>query len=379
MSTTQHTVCSMMAVVVEISGAKWLVASYGGGQAQPRRKSLAQEQPQQRFEALVEEIRTARQRVGVAEDARVVVAYEAGQEGFWLVRALKQAGMEAEVIDPVSLPVERRARRAKTDRLDAQALVVALWRYLQGDRRALRMVRVPSEDEEDSREWQRERDRLKQQAQGCADRIRKKLRTHGIWILPKHWGAALRGGELRTFAGQPLGKHLQQALVMELERLELAQGKLKELEKRAAELCVSARQRIEALVQLCGIGRCGARALSTQLYWRTFENGRQVGACVGMVGVPYDSGVLRQDQGISKVGDPKLRALLVELSWLWLRYQPRSAITQWFVRRTQGAGQRGKRVMIVAVARRLAVALWRYVAQGIVPPGARFKAVLATM
>jgi transposase len=379
MSTTQHTECLMMAVMVEISGANWLVASYAGGQARPRRKSLAQEQPQQRFEALLEEIATARKRLGVAQDARVVVAYEAGQEGFWLVRALRGAGIEAEVIDPVSLPVARRARRAKTDRLDAEALVVALWRYLQGDRQALRMVRVPSEEEEDSREWQRERDRLKQQAQGCADRIRKKLRTHGIWVLPKHWGVALRGAELRTFAGKPLGHTLQQMLVMELERLELAQAKLQALEKMAAELCAAARQRIDALVQLCGIGRCGARALSTQLYWRTFENGRQVGACVGMVGVPYDSGVLRQDQGISKVGDPKLRALLVELSWLWLRYQPNSAITQWFMRRTQGAGRRGKRVMIVAVARRLAVALWRYLAQGIVPEGARLKAALATM
>jgi transposase len=375
MSTTQQT---MMAVMVEISGANWLVASYAGGHVRPRRKSLAQGQARERFEGLVEEIQLARKRLGVLEGARVVVAYEAGQEGFWLVRALRRAGIEADVIDPVSLQVDRRARRAKTDRLDVEALVSALWRYLQGERQALRMVRVPSEDEEDSREWQRERDRLKKEVQGCADRIRKKLRTHGIWVLPKHWGAALRAGELRTFAGQPLGTQLQQALVMELERMELAQAKLQALEKTAGDLCTSARQRIEALVQLRGIGRCGARALSTQLYWRQFDNGRQVGACVGLVGVPYDSGLLRQDQGISKVGDPKLRALLVELSWLWLRYQPNSAIAQWFRQRTEGAGRRGKRVMIVAVARRLAVALWRYVAAGIVPEGAQFKAAVAS-
>jgi transposase len=376
MSTTQQT---MMAVVVEISGANWLVASYAGGHVRPRRKSLTQGQARERFEALVEEIQRARKRLDVLEGARVVVAYEAGQEGFWLVRALRRAGIEAEVIDPVSLQVDRRARRAKTDRLDVEALVSALWRYLQGERQALRMVRVPSEEEEDSREWQRERDRLKKEAQGCTDRIRKKLRTHGIWGLPTHWGAALRAGELRTFAGQPLGNQLQRALVMELERLELAQAKLQALEKTAGELCASARQRIETLVQLKGIGQCGARALSTQLYWRQFDNGRQVGACVGLVGVPYDSGVLRQDQGISKAGDPRLRALLVELSWLWLRYQPNSAIAQWFRQRTEGSGRRGKRVMIVAVARRLAVALWRYVAAGIVPEGARFKAAVATV
>ena len=375
MSTTQQ----MMAVVVEISAANWLVASYGGGHAQPRRKSLAQEQPKQRFEALVEEIASARKRLGLSQDARVVVAYEAGQEGFWLVRALRQVGIEAEVIDPVSLQVDRRARRAKTDRLDAQALVMALWRYLQGEGQALRLVRVPSEEEEDSREWQRERDRLKQEAQGCGDRIRKKLRTHGIWVLGKGWGKALRDAQLRTFRGEPLGAMLHSTLVMELERLELAQAKLQALEKLTAQLCTPARQRIERLVQLRGIGQCGARALSTQLYWRKFGNGRQVGACVGMVGMPYDSGVLRQDQGISKAGDPKLRALLVQLSWLWLRHQPHSAIAQWYWRRTQGAGRRGKRVMIVAVARRLAVALWRYLAEGLVPQGAQLKALASAV
>src|SRR5262249_28189566 len=154
-------------------------------------KSLTQEQPRQRVSALLEEIALARKRHSVSEDCRVVVAYEAGQEGFWLVRALREAGLETEGIDPVSLQVDRRARRAKTDRLDAEALVLALWRHLQGEKLALRLVRVPSEEDEDSREWQRERDRLKKELQGCTDRIRKKLRTHGIWELGKHWERAL--------------------------------------------------------------------------------------------------------------------------------------------------------------------------------------------
>lgn len=372
MSTTQQ----VMAVAVEISAAKWLVASYGGGQGQARYKSLTQEQPSQRLAALVEEIERARKRLGLSEEARVVVGYEAGQEGFWLARALWRLGIEAEVIDPVSLQVDRRARRAKTDRLDVRGLVMGLWRYLQGEREALRMVRVPSEQEEDSREWQRERDRLKQEVRSCTDRIWKKLRTQGIWERPKDWKQRLRGGELRRIKDEPLERMLQLTLVMELERLELAQAKLQELEGLVAQLCAPALQRIERLVLLRGVGQVGARALSTQLYWRTFDNGRQVGACVGLVGTPYDSGVMRQDQGISKAGNPKLRALLVELSWLWLRYQPHSAITQWYRRRTQGAGARGKRVMIVGVARRLAVALWRYLAEGLVPQGAQLKAAV---
>jgi transposase len=372
MSTTLTTVC-LMVMAIEIASAKWVVASTGGGERKIRRKVLSQEGIRERFEALRGEIIEARRKLGLPEDARVVVGYEAGHEGFWLYRALREAGIAAEVIDPVSLQVDRRARRAKTDRLDAEALTMALWRYVNGEALALRMVRVPSESAEDAREWQRERDRLQGERRACSDRIVKKLRTQGLWELPKSWRSDLREGRLRTFAGNPLGGTLQHAMCVELDRLELVERKLKEIEAKAKELGPVSAQQIATLQGLRGIGSAGARALSLQLFWRDFNNRREVGACVGMVGTPYDSGTLRQDQGISKAGDPRLRALLVELSWLWLRLQPNSAITQWFHARTQGAGKRGRRIMIVAVARKLAIALWRYLKHGEVPQGATMK------
>lgn len=372
MSTTLTTVC-LMVVAIEIASAKWVVASTGGGDRKIRRKVLSQEGIGERFAALLAEILEARRKLGVGEAARVVVGYEAGHEGFWLYRALREAGIEAEVIDPVSLQVDRRSKRAKTDRLDAEALALALWRYVNGEQRALRMVRVPSEAAEDAREWQRERDRLMSEKRACSDRIAKKLRTQGLWALPEDWRSQLREGGLRTFAGQPLGESLRHAMTIELDRLELVERKLKELTAKVGELDPASAARIASLQGLRGIGSAGARGLSLLLFWREFSNRREVGACVGMAGTPYDSGTMRQDQGISKGGDPRLRALLVELSWLWLRLQPNSAITQWYHERTQGAGKRGRRIMIVAVARRLAIALWRYVKHGEVPKGATLK------
>lgn len=376
MATILNTVC-LMAMAIEISAAKWIVASVANSTSKIRRKSLDQEQAKARFEALLEEITTARKHLQVPEEARVLVAYEAGQEGFWLVRALRARGIEAEVIDPVSLPVDRRARRVKTDRVDAEALTAALWRYASGDCRALRMVRVPDEAAEASREWQRERDRLEGERRGCTDRIVKKLRTQGIWPLPKTWRADLRAQRLHLFSGKALPAMLSAMLSIELDRLEAAEAKLKELQEQLALLDPAARARIDALVRLRAVGPVGARGLATLLFWRDFDNRRQVGACVGLVGTPYDSGTMRQDQGISKAGDPKLRALLVEMAWMWLRYQPDSALSSWFTQRTQGGGKRARRVMIVAVARKLAIALWRYLKHGEIPQGARLKACAA--
>jgi transposase len=364
-----------MAVAIEIASAKWVVGSFAGGKV--RRKVLSAEGPGERLEALLAEIVEALVKFDLSAETRVVVGYEAGQEGFWLLRALVARGIEAVVVDPVSVQVDRRAKRAKTDRLDADALAVGLWRYARSEPGALRVVRVPGEEAEDSREWQRERDRLSAERRGLTDRIGKKLRTHGIWVLAGDWRAALREDRLRGFSGRPLGPQLRAALVIELERLELVECKLKEMRAQAATLDQTTCERIEKLQRLRGIGATGARALAMLLFWRMFKNRREVGACIGAVGTPYESGTMQRDQGISKVGDARLRALLVELSWLWLRLQPDSAITRWFAQRTQGAGARGRRVMIVAVARRLAIALWRYVTQGEVPAGATLKTLPA--
>lgn len=363
-----------LAVAVEIAAAKWVVVSTASGAQKQRRRVLSQETLQERLAALVEEIGVALAKFAAPADARVVVAYEAGQEGFWLVRALRERGLDAQVIDPVSLQVDRRARRAKTDRLDGESLSMALWRWQAGDAQALRMVRVPSVEDEDAREWQRERDRLAQECRSLRERIVKKLRTQGVWSLGKDWRQQLREGRLCTWEGVPLGQVLGAALAAELSRLEQVEAQLKAWEEQLEEVPEPILERIGQLACLRGIGRVGSRALGLGLFWRDFDNRRQVGACVGLVGTPYDSGTMRRDQGISKAGDPRLRALLVEISWLWLRLQPDSAITRWFHERTQGAGKRGRRVMIVAVARKLAVALWRYLKFGEIPAGAVLKA-----
>jgi len=368
MSTTPVQFCPMLAVAVEMSGAKWLVGSCAG--VKLRRKTLSEDSAQARMEALVAEVEVALKKFGGDEHTRVVIAYEAGQEAFWLQRMLISRDMNAEVIDPVSLKVDRRGKRAKTDRLDVEALARALYAWMLGDTTALRMVRTPSKEDEDNREWQRERDRLQSERRSCLDRIGKKLRTQGIW----HWDfASLRDGMLRCADGTPLGPMLQQAMEMELDRVELAQAKLALLEDQVEQLTPKASQCIEQLTSLRGIGEVGGRGLALKLYWREFENRRQVGACTGLVNMAYDSGTMRQDQGISKQGDPSLRALLVELSWLWLQYQPDSAISGWFKKRTEGQGKRHKRTMIVAVARRLAIALWRYLKTGEAPEGAVLK------
>lgn len=361
----------VLAVAIEIASAKWVVTSVAGGRK--RRKVLSEEGIGDRFKALVREVEEARRRLGVGAEDRVVVAYEAGQEGFWLVRALVGCGLEAHVIDPVSLKVDRRSRRAKTDRLDAEALAKALWRFAMGDRDELRMVRVPGRSDEDAREWQRARDRLADARRSGLDRIRKKLRTQGIWELPARWRVLLREGTLRGFGGDALGSQLQAALVIELDRLELVESRLRELDRDLSRLDPAVCERIERLALLRGIGKCGSRALAVGLFWRDFDNRRQVGASVGLVGTPYASGTMQQDQGISKAGPPRLRALLVELAWLWLRLQPNSAITRWYRARTEGSGARGRRVMIVAVARKLVIALWRYLKYGEIPAGAVLK------
>jgi transposase len=377
MSTTLTQVCPKLVVAVEMSSAKWLTASWAGGALKPRRKGLAEETPLTRFEALVAEVGEALRHFGLAPDAPVVVAYEAGQEGFWLVRALRARGIKAEVIHPTSLRVDRRARRAKTDRLDAQALVVSLWQHFHGDPDALRFVHVPSVQAEDEREWQRERDRLEGERRSCRDRITKKLRTQGIWMKGAAWREALRVGTLRTLAGTPLEPMLLGMLQIELARMEAAEQHLRDLEARLAHLAPATRQRIDHLRGMVSVGPITAHRLALQLLWRNFSNRRQVGACMGLVGVPYDSGVTRRDQGISHEGEASLRAGAIELSWLWLRHQPDSEITQWYERRTQGAGARGRKAMIVAVARRLMISLWRYFKFGEVPKGARLRNVCA--
>jgi transposase len=307
--------------------------------------------------------------------------YEAGQDGFWISRELQKRNYKVVIVDPASIPVERQARRAKTDRLDAIRLLCCLRGWLRGERDRLHVVRVPEVKAEEMRHLVRDRGQLQKEIGQHRDRIRKLLRTVGCWVqVGPAFAVQLERGEVVCHDGAALSPCLRQRLTRECERLDLVTRQLKELEAKLPEqLPEATAQSVAALKRLRGIGQVGAHRLVLELFWRRFNNARQVGSCVGLVPQPYDSGQSRVDQGISKQGNRRVRSLLIEMAWMWLRYQPDSALTHWFIRRTAtgardpSTGKRGRRVAIVAVARKLVIALWRYLKDGVVPDGAELK------
>jgi transposase len=366
-----------LGVSLELSNKSWKLAFNDGRHERPSTGSAAALRPKERFEQVLERIAAVKRKWCLPADCRVVVIYEAGQDGFWIERALRQQGIEVLVVDAASIPVSRQARRAKTDRLDALLLLDTLWDWLQGKRHQIRMVHAPSAEAEAQRQLPRDRGQLQKEVGQHRDRIRKLLRTIGCWDeLTGDVGDRLTQGQLRTWDDQPVSQPLQERLLREWERLQLVQAQLNSLERGLMEqLPAPLQDKIRQLALLSGIGWVGAMRLVLELYWRNFHNRRQVGCCVGLVSQPYDSGDSRVDQGISKQGNRRVRSLLIELAWMWLRYQPDSAMAQWFAKRTAGnaANKRGKRIAIVAVARRLAIALWRYLTDGVVPQGAHLK------
>ena len=368
----------VLAVSLELAGAKWKVALHDGRRDHPAVHTVAQPQAAARLQAALDLIEQQKEKWLLPADVRLVISYEAGQDGFWIYRTLQAHGIKCYVVDPASIPVERHKRRAKTDRLDAIKLVINLRAWLRGERDRMHAVHVPSPQDEASRHLMRDRGQLQKEVLQHCDRMRKLLATLGCWdeVDNKNFAGRLARDEVKCHDGAPLPPELQQRLLRECDRLALARQQLAALEKtRQASVPEPARARSDALARLKGIGEVGASRLALELFWREFSNRRQVGACVGLVPQPYDSGESQTDQGISKQGNRRVRALLVEMAWTWLRYQPGSALTQWFNRRTQGTGanRRARRIAIVAVARRLAIALWRYLKDGVIPEGAHLK------
>lgn len=310
----------------------------------------------------------------------VVCCYEAGYDGFWLHRVLLAAGLEAHVMDPASLQVNRRARRAKTDRIDARALLRALMAYCRGDRGVCSMVRVPTPEEEDARRVNRERERLVKERTQHVNRIRGLLAGQGISdFRPGRRDAARRLAGLVTGDGRPLPPSLKGEIERHLERLALLERQIAALESRRDAVFDSPARRgsndakIQQLARLKAIGPAFSTVLVREVFYRRFENRRQLGAYSGLTPSPFASGDTRHDQGISKAGNPRARTTLVELAWMWLRYQPQSALSRWFHERVQGGAGRIKRITIVALARKLLIALWRYLEHGLVPDGALLK------
>jgi transposase len=359
-------------VSLELAVRRWKVALEGPSRANPSVFSVDASNLWDRLQQLLQRLSEFKARWGLPAGCRVTLIYEAGQDGFWIARALQAQGLQVIVVDPASVPVARHARRAKTDRLDALKLLEVLRGWLRGERSELRVLHIPSEAAEAQRLMTRERGLLQKEINQHVDRIVKRLRLYGCSAeVDACFVERLTAGQIRQADGRPVPEELWAWLMRECERLELARRQLRELEKTLLpELPEEQRSKVAALDRLDGIGWVGATRLVLELFWRDFGNRRQVGACVGLVPQPYDSGDSHIDQGISKQGNRRVRSLLIEMAWFWLRYQPASEISQWFARRTSGAGKRGRRIAIVAVARRLAIALWRYLRDGVVPAGA---------
>lgn len=324
---------------------------------------------------LSREVEAARKKLATTERGEVISCHEAGRDGFSVHRALEQRGLRSMVVDPSSIEVNRRKRQAKTDRLDAKKLVRQLMRYTGGDTDSLRVVRVPSVEQEDERRLSRERERLQKEMFGHTNRIKSLLATQGI-------KEKLKRDVVEQLKGIELPPQLKQELVREGKRLALAQQQLNEIDTERKERLRNPEGDEQALktlslAHLCGVGTVSAWVLVAELFgWRTFKNRKQVGACVGLTPTPFSTEDGHREQGISKAGNKRPRRVLNELAWLWLRYQPDSALTQWFKQRWGAAGGRARKVGITALSRRLVIVLWQYVEHGVVPPGAKEKKIV---
>jgi transposase len=306
---------------------------------------------------------------------RVACCFEAGYDGFWLHRWLCARGVENRVLDAASLLVDRRARRAKTDRLDAAGLLRALMALERGEARVCRVVHVPTPEQEDARRRSRERARLVVERGQHTSRIKGLLMTQGIRDFePTRRDWQERFEALRDPDGQPLAPCLRAELLRECRRLRQVMEMVAEVEAEQQAVAEAEDGTAARLARLRGIGITFAAVLGNEVFFRDFRNRREVGGYLGLAPSPWQSGGIRRDQGIAKSGNPRARRTAIELAWLWLRHQPGSALTRWFHERVGTAKGRIRRIMLVAMARKLIVSLWRFVTDGTVPEGAVLKA-----
>jgi len=362
-------------VAMELSNKEWKLA-FGDGK-QLRQISMPA-RDQKRF---WNEAAKAKAKFGLPDDAKVMSCYEAGRDGFWIHHMLIAKGGTNLVVDPASIEVKRRAKHVKTDRLDAAKLLQMLLRYwIYDEKKTWSVVRVPSEEDEARRRHPRDAERIKKERRGHLARIRSLAVLHGVVFarLPSDWS------KVKDWSGQPLPAELVMELRFEQERLALLDRQLAELEDLRHERVKAARnpaavgevisnsERWSAKIgSLKGVGEDTSWTLSHEfLAWRSFNNRREVGAASGLVGSPYNSGDTQREQGISKAGNARVRHLMTELAWRWLRFQPQSALAEWYQRRFGHGTKRMRRVGIVALARKLLIALWKYGAHDQLPEGA---------
>ena len=366
-----------LVLAIELSSKCWVVAAQVPGL--PHAKAKRTVEPT--AEALMVAIDSYRSRAAAAGRIveRVIAIYEAGWSGFWLARWLARRGVETYVIQPSSVPVDRRARRAKSDGIDAELLLRTLLAWLRGEPRVCSMVPIPSEADEDARRSIRERTELVSERVSLVNRIGAVLATLGVpGYEPLRRDRRQRLDTSRTPLGNPLPVNARAKVLRMLDRLELLLKQIAELDRQRDAVLEDgapdkAGQMIQQLVTLRGIGVQSATVLVREAFVRNFANGKALGAYAGLSATPYSSGSVNREQGIGKAGNRRLRTVMVELAWLWQRYQPDSAHVRWYRERAGITGTRMRKVMVVALARKLLISLWRFVTEGLVPNGAVMK------
>jgi transposase len=363
-----------MYVAFELSRKKWKLGISDGKTMRARVVSIEARD----WKRMKQELEKARERFGLEKDAEVRSCYEAGREGFWIHRALEGMGVENIVIDAASMDVKRR-KRAKTDRIDAEGLVRQLIRYWRGERDVWSVVRVPSEEAEDSRQMHREIEVLKRERGQHRVRIQSLLFTVGLDVEVS--SGLMKGlDQLSGWNGKPLPEGMKERIGREYERMKVVEADLavlkrKQREKLASKQSSPSLEKIRKLKQLRGIASGSSWVFVMELFgWRQFRNRREVAGALGITPMPYQSGDSAREQGISHAGNRRARTMAIEIAWSWLRYQPESRLSRWYRERFGSGGPRMRRIGIVAMARKLMVDLWRYVECGTLPEGAQLKA-----
>jgi len=360
-------------VAFELSEKTWKLGFTTGHGQKPRERSFAAGHQAR----LLQEVAQAKRRFGLPETAPVVSCYEAGREGFWLHRFLEAQGITNSVVDSSSIEVNRRKRRAKSDGLDVRKLLSMLMRFHQGERDVWRVVHVPSVEAEDQRHLHRALETLKQERASTTARIKGLLSSQGLRLttlnkLPEQLDV------LRLWDGAPLPRGLRQRLLRVYAHHQFLSEQIAAVEAERRALLETSQEasieKIRQLMHLKGIGINGAWLLVMEFFgWRDFKNRREVGGLAGVTPTPYQSGESAREQGITKAGNRHVRWMTTELAWSWLRYQPESVLSCWFRERFGSGGKRLRRIGIVAVARKLLIALWRFLTSGVLPEGAVLK------
>ena len=358
----------------ELGEKTWKLGFTTGAGQRPRLRTVTARD----VAAVLAEVERAKQRFEVPPSVPVVSCYEAGRDGFWLHRCLVHHGIENMVVDSSSIEVKRRSRRAKTDRLDVGKLLSMLLRYCGDEQKVWSVVHVPPVEAEDRRQLHRELLTVKRDRTRVTNRIKGLLSSQGM-VLALGAGFVERLDTVRLWDGSPMPSALRARLEREWAKVEGLTGQIKVLEADRAELLRTcsdpAVETARQLLLLRGIGTNSAWLYAMEFFsWRGFRNQREVGALAGLSPTPYDSGGMRREQGMSKAGNRHIRAMAIEIAWGWLRFQPESALTQWYEVRFGGGSSRVRRIGIVALARRLLVELWRYLETGAIPEGAVLKA-----